>query len=141
MHDLYPQNQPPTMSEAPWPFVIGSFLPPVAFCGWSGLLAQDTSAHEWWPVAISAAVSVIVGIILGCFVSDDCPVGCLILMSPLIPTALCAAFIMGLMLWYDERPFSGALAWTFVWSLMAFVLSTPTAGVFVLTRWLMKGRD
>jgi FtsH-binding integral membrane protein len=140
MHDLYPQKQPPTMSAVTWAFVIASFLPPLVFCWWSASLAQDTSAREWWPVAVPIALSLVVGIVLGCWVSDDCPVGCAILLSPLIPTALCAALIMGTMLCYDKRPFSGALAWTFVCSLMAFALSTPTAGVFVLTRWLVKGR-
>lgn len=140
MHDLYPQKQPPTMSVVTWAFVIASFLPPLFYCWWSGMLAPDRSAREWWPVAIPIAMSVVVGIVLGCWVSDDCPVGCAILLSPLIPTGLCFALMMGMMLWESERPFVGALLWTFFLSLMAFALSTPTAGVFVLTRWLVKGR-
>lgn len=140
MHDLYPQKQPPTMSAVTWAFVIASFLPPLVFCWWSASLAQDTSAREWWPVAVPIALSLVVGIVLGCWVSDDCPVGCAILLSPLIPTVLCSALIAGMMMWTKERPFSGACLWTLIWSVIVFALSTPTAGVFVLTRWWVKGR-
>jgi hypothetical protein len=82
----------------------------------------------------------VVGIILGCSVSSDLPVGCAILLSPLIPAALCFAILLGMVLWTQEQSFLRGLAWSFMLSLMALLLSTPTAGVFVLTRWLVKGR-
>jgi hypothetical protein len=140
MHDLYPQKQPPTLSAVMWGFVIASFLPPIAFCWWTGLLAQDTSAREWWQVVIPIVMSLVAGVVLGCCVSSDLPVGCVILLSPLIPTALCFALVSGILLWTREMPFSRACAWTLLLSLMALALSTPTAGVFVLTRWLVKGK-
>lgn len=143
MHNLYPQKQPPTLSAITLGFVIATFLPPVAYFWLNGgsLSHEDVQSPGWWiVVAMPIAMSLIVGIILGCSVSSDLPVGCAILLSPLIPAALCFAILLGTMIWTQEQPFSRALAWTFLLSLMALLLSTPTAGVFVLTRWLVKGR-
>jgi hypothetical protein len=140
MHDLYPQKRPPTLLAITWGFVIATFLPPAVFCWFVVAHAPDGHSGEIWQMVIPIALAAGVGIVLGCCVSNDLPVGCAILLSPLVPMAFWFVLAVGMGLWRQEFPFSRILAFACMPLPAILLLSTPTAGVFVLTRWMMKGR-
>ncbi|RBP46368.1 hypothetical protein DES53_102759 [Roseimicrobium gellanilyticum] len=103
-------------------------------------MAPEKALEEWWRIVVPLVVAAVIGVALGCWVSSDLPLGCAILLSPLIPTTLWFTFGVLMAAWSRDEFFSRPYVWMWVWPLIAFLLSTPTAGVFILTRWLVKGR-
>lgn len=140
MHDLFPQKKPPTLSAITLGFVVATFLPPVIL-GWLAVSGvPDLQSREVWAMAIPLVASVVVGIVLGCWVSSDAPVGCAILLSPFIPAGFCFVLGLGIELWKQNVPFPRTLFMACAMFPIILLLCVPTAGVFILTRWLVKGR-